>query len=129
MNQFDFDEDQIEFTYQSVDGEIKLKCDHFRDTDKLLDWNVWCGKGTKLFKKYKAHLNIQKIRNSVLDLTEYTLMFEVVDRNKSLDKAFYSSVQTISLQGKAPLRYLKLHQRIENDYSELILNWPTKLGL
>lgn len=113
------DEDNVSFKYVSNDGSIDLNCTHYFDKPELSDWDVWCGKGTKMLRQFRVHFLVREYRHQTEEKSAYEILYWVIDRNQNLSKAFSSTSSWIELQKKAPLQRLSFSQGVENDYAYL----------
>ncbi len=105
----------------SNDGTISLDCVHSQIRD-LPDWQVVCGKGTPLQKKYTVHfLSKQYFRPTQPSmLLEY--LYWVTDWN-SINPIYSSTSFWMRIKDKASIQGTRIFQSIENDYADLIIDY------
>ena len=112
----------LSFEYTSSDGEISMSCKHSQVRYDLPDWQVVCGKGTKLEKKFGVHFVIYRGSRSVEPKTWYEVLYWVTDRQNSIP-LFSSTSMTVNLSGNTSTHSIRLYQSVENDYASLIINY------
>lgn len=112
----------LSFEYTSNDGEINLKCKHSQVKYDLPDWDVVCGKGTKLEKKFGVHFVVTRGSRPVEPKTWYEFLYWVTDRQNTV-RFFSSSSMTINLNEDVTTHSIRLYQSVENDYASLIINY------
>lgn len=112
-------EDNVSFKYVSSDGSIELNCTHYFDKPELSDWDVWCGKGTKMLRQFRVHFLVREYRHQTEEKSAYEILYWVIDRDQNLSKAFSSSSSWIQLLKRSPLERLSFSQGVENDYAYL----------
>ena len=106
----------LAFQYQSNDGEISLLCTHGRIRD-LPDWEVVCGKGTPLLKKFAVHFVMNRGQRQGAPREWYEVLYWVTERQER--PRFSSTSITINLNEASPVHSLRLFQSVENDYASL----------
>lgn len=113
----------INFNYSSADGEIQLKCDFYFAAPELHDWNVWCGKGTALFRTFRVHLLFREYRHTVLEKSAYEVLYWVTDRDQPIQKAFSSTSSWLEFNNISSMSKISLSQGVENDYALLTMTY------
>ncbi len=112
---------ELSFQYVTNDGGISLDCVHSQIRD-LPDWEVVCGKGTSLQKKYTVHFVTKQYHKSVQPLTTLEYLYWVTEW-ESAKPVYNSNSFWISLKEKVSLHSIRLYQGIENDYADLVLDY------
>lgn len=116
-------EEQLQFSWSSADGTINLSCNHWQPDPTRPDWEVICGKGTKIVKQYMVHLLIRKYEHRQLNTTAFEVMYWITDRQTDFKDMFKSINQWIELPVATPLNRLSMSQGIENDYALLKVHY------
>ncbi|MGZ3792199.1 MAG: hypothetical protein ACXVCP_07615 [Bdellovibrio sp.] len=112
-------EDDVTFTYTSNDGTIALKCAHVFDKPESNDWDVWCGKGTKLLRQFRIHFLVRKYESRSSERSAFEVLYWVTDRDQAINKSFSSTSSWIQFKNSSNLEKLSFSQGIENDYAYL----------
>lgn len=118
-------EDDVTFTWRSNDGSFTYKCAHVYDKPDAWDWDVWCGKGTNMFRIYRIHFLVQQFEKPSQDKKAYEILYWVTDRNQAVPK-FSSTSQWFQLSGKADLDFFSMDVGVENDYGILEITYKPK---
>ncbi|MEK2688975.1 hypothetical protein [Bdellovibrio sp. GT3] len=113
-------EDNVQFRWMSNDGEIILKCAHVYDRPDAWDWDVWCGKGTKMLREFRVHFLVQEYNHAKLEKTAFQVLYWVTDRN-SEPRKFDSMSQWLQFSGKPEVEFFDFSVGVENDYGILEL--------
>ncbi len=119
-------EDDITFRYTSSDGTFDLSCAHVFDEPKLNDWDVWCGKGTKLLRQFRVHLLIRELENRAAQKSAYEVLYWVIDRNQPSAKMFSSTSTWLQFNNLSDLQVMSFSQGIENDYAYLTVQYKPR---
>lgn len=112
-------EENVRFHYSNSDGSIELNCTHYLDDPELKDWDVWCGKGTKMLKHFRVHFLVNQYENRKADRSAFEILYWVIDRQQIQSSAFDSSSSWIQFKNLTDLELLSFSQGIENDYAFL----------
>ncbi|WP_413292649.1 hypothetical protein ACLSU7_14585 [Bdellovibrio sp. HCB185ZH] len=115
-------EDNVKFRWMSNDGEIILNCSHVYDRPDAWDWDVWCGKGTKMFREFRVHFLVQEYNHPKLEKKAFQVLYWVTDRN-SEPRKFDSMSQWLQFNGKPDVEYFSFSVGVENDYGILELDY------
>ncbi|MEN0057276.1 MAG: hypothetical protein AAGB31_00450 [Bdellovibrio sp.] len=112
-------EDDVTFTYASNDGTIRLKCTHYFAKPDAHDWDVWCGKGTPLFRTFRVHFLVRQFENTETKKSAFEILYWVIDRDQPIQKSFSSTSSWIQFRNLSDLELLSFSQSVENDYASL----------
>lgn len=112
-------EDDVTFKYTSNDGSIQLNCTHVYDKPELSDWDVWCGKGTKLLRQFRIHFLVRHYESENKDRSAYQVLYWVIDRDQPTEKKFSSTSSWIQFKNLPTLEKMSFSQGVENDYAYL----------
>jgi hypothetical protein len=115
-------EDEVTFKYSSSDGTIELNCTHVFDAPELHDWDVVCGKGTKLVKQFRVHFLARQYKSRNGTQSAFEVLYWVIDRNQPA-RAFSSTSSWIQFKNFSSLEKMSFSQGIENDYAYLQLDF------
>ncbi|WP_295899386.1 hypothetical protein [uncultured Bdellovibrio sp.] len=127
VNAKEIKEDDVTFTYQSNDGTFELKCTHVFDQPELSDWDVWCGKGTKMLRQFRVHFLVRQYQSKAADRSAFEVLYWVIDRDQHMSKAFSSTSSWIQFRNLSNLEKMSFSQGVENDYAYLTVELkPTK---
>ena len=111
-------EDDVTFHYMSSDGTFDLKCAHVYDSPEASDWDVWCGKGTKMLRQFRVHFLVRQLENRAAQKSAYEVLYWVIDRNAK--KTAFSSTSTwMQFNNLSNLETMSFSQGVENDYAYL----------
>lgn len=116
-------EENVSFHYSNSEGSIELSCTHYLDDPELNDWDVWCGKGTKMLKHFRVHFLVRQYENKKLSRSAFEVLYWVIDRQQTLGNSFDSSSSWIQFRNLSDLDLLSFSQGIENDYAFLKINF------
>ena len=112
---------ELSFQFVSNDGTIALNCVHSQIRD-LPDWQVVCGKGTPLEKRYTVHF----LTNQYFKPTQPVMLLEylywVTDWN-SVNPIYTATSFWMKFKEKTNVQSIRLNQGIENDYADLVLDY------
>lgn len=112
-------EENVTFRYVSNDGEIELACTHYFDEPELSDWDVWCGKGTNMLRRFRVHFLVRQYEHQTQDSSAFEVLYWVIDRDQNISKAFSSTTSWLQFKNKSKLETLSFSQGVENDYAYL----------
>lgn len=112
-------EENVSFHYSNSDGSIELNCTHYLSDPELKDWDVWCGKGTKMFKHFRVHFLVKQYENRKAERSAFEILYWVIDRQQIQSNAFDSSSSWIQFKNLSDLELLSFSQGVENDYAFL----------
>lgn len=116
-------EEDVTFKYASADGTIELTCTHFFDKPEYSDWDVWCGKGTKLMRQFRVHFLVRQYQNRSENRSAFEVLYWVIDRNQNMSKAFSSTSTWIQFNNLSALDTMSFSQGVENDYAYLKIDF------
>lgn len=109
---------QIQFTYESQDGEFAFPCRHEINHPVLLDWDVRCADPARpqTERRFTVHLRVFRFTKSRPPKTAYQILFEVTNHAIPIGRQghYVGSTMWMRFDGKAPLSSLSLSQDIEN---------------
>lgn len=115
-------EDNVTFRYMSSDGTIDLPCTAVYDEPDLWDWDVYCGKGTKMLRQFRVHLLIRMYENRQNPRSAMEVLYWVIDRDKT-PRAFSSTSSWIQYRNLSDLEVMRFSQGVENDYATLTVEF------
>lgn len=116
-------EDDVVFSYTSIDGSVQLKCVHVFDNPETHDWDVVCGKGTKLVRQFRVHLLIREFANLNTRHSAIEVLYWIIDRDQPITKTFASTSSWIHFKNISELEKISFRQGVENDYASLNLEF------
>lgn len=116
-------ENDVVFKYSSADGSVELKCTHVFDSPDLNDWDVWCGKGTKMLRQFRVHFLVRQYQSRSAQRSAFEVLYWVTDRNQHITKAFSSTSTWIQFKNLSDLETMSFSQGVENDYAFLKLEF------
>lgn len=105
----------LEFNYITNDGSIYLDCVHEKKLTEPDFYQIICGKGLAMEKKFEAKFRVRPI-NTGLQPT-FELIYWVTDRN-TINRVDYNSTVWLRLS-KGHILDVVLHQDIDNAYAAL----------
>jgi hypothetical protein len=118
----------VTFSYISNDGSIQLKCDQYFADTTLNDWDVWCGKGTNMFRQFRVHFLVRQYQSKVGEKSAFEILYWIIDRKQPsvTSETFKSNTTWIQFRNLSDLDLFTLSQGVENDYAYLVLSFkPT----
>lgn len=119
-------EDEVAFKYSSSDGTIELNCTHVFEAPGLHDWDVVCGKGTKLLKQFRVHFLARQFQSRDGNQSALEVLYWVIDRNHPTMKAYSSTSSWLQFRNISSLDKMSFSQGIENDYAYLQMDFKPK---
>ena len=112
---------QLTFQYISNDGSVSMDCVHSQIRD-LPDWDVVCGKGTNLQKRYTVHFITKQYNKAVQPITSFEYLYWVTQW-ESVAPVYSSTSFWIRLKEKTSLQSIRMYQSVENDYADLVVDY------
>jgi hypothetical protein len=112
---------QLTFHYLANDGSVDLDCVHSQIRD-MPDWEVVCGKGTALMKKFTVHFVTHEVFRAKDPQVTFEFLYWVTEWNQP-KPIFNANSFWINLHDKTSLESIRLHQGVENNTSSLAVDY------
>ena len=103
---------QLRFQWAANDGSFYQACTHMVKDKETYDWTVQCGQ-----RVFDVHFFIKEIQRDVQPAKTIEVIYYIVGKSPSSQGVW------IHLEKQSPLYGLVFHQSVDNDASDLILNY------
>jgi hypothetical protein len=104
--------ESLKFQWVANDGSFFRSCTHHLQDAELNDWKVECEGRT-----FKVHFLVKEIHRPVTPQTSIEVIYFITGTASSSQGVW------INLEQGTPLHSLVFHQSVDNDSSDLVLNF------
>ncbi len=116
------DGEKMNFTYQSYEGDLNMKCKHFPIDEFKIDWDVTCKDNKGYYKLFRAHVRLAKYTRPVIPMSTYEVLYWVTDRTVSNNPVGSSSSLWFNFKNDAEFHGLTISQAVDKETAGLYLD-------